>query len=126
MTPNTPLDSLIAQLKSPDVVLASDVDPKVLALGLEDLRNRMSHAEHSHLRAINDSRANADRLTHLETVTSSLEQDRDEFRKQVATVTQVPIENQKKLTELDARVRTCEGAVGAAPYKTTKAIEPAK
>lgn len=125
MPTNPPaLDALIAQLKSPDVVLASDVDPKVLAAGLEDMRNRLAHAEHTHLRAINASRAQEDRVTQLEQTTSSLEKDRDEFRKQVTTGTQLPIENQKKLTELEARVRTCEGAVGAAPYKTPKPISP--
>jgi hypothetical protein len=125
MTP-TDLDTLIAKLKGPDAVTAADIDPHVLAAGLEDLRNRMSHVEHSHLKVLANSRDKDDRLTALETTVGSVVNDRDEMRKVVKTSTDLPVENQKKLVELDARVRSCEGAVGAAPYKAPKEIEAEK
>ena len=124
MTP-TDLDTLIAKLKSPNAVI-TDLDPHVLAAGLEDLRNRMSHVEHAHLKVLAASRANDERLVGLENDSRGFKADRDEFRKRVDTATTLPVENQKKIAELETRVHTCEGAVGAAPYKEPKKIEPAK
>ena len=124
MTP-TDLDTLIAKLKSPNAVI-TDLDPHVLAAGLEDLRNRMSHVEHAHLKVLAASRANDERLVGLENDSRGFKADRDEFRKRVDTATTLPVENQKKIAELETRVHTCEGAVGAAPYKEPKKIDPAK
>jgi uncharacterized coiled-coil protein SlyX len=125
MTP-TDLDTLIAKLKGPDAVTVQDIEPKTLAAGLEDLRNRMSHVEHAHLKVLANSRAKDDRLTELETTVASLVQDRNEMQRTVKTATDLPIANQKQLAELSDRVRSCEGAVGEAPYKVPKPIEPAK
>lgn len=124
MTP-TDLDTLIAQLKSPNGSIA-EMDHNVLAAGLEDLRNRMSHVEHSNLKVLANLRANDERLVGLENDSRGFKADRDEFRKKVDTATTLPAENQKKIAELETRVHTCEGAVGAAPYKEPKKIEPAK
>ena len=121
---NAPLDILIAKLKAPEAVAVQDIDPKTLAAGLEDLRNRMSHVEHAHLKVLAGSRGNDDRLTAVETKVGSIEQDRDEMRKTVKTSTDLPIANGKRVDELEARVRAVEGAVGAAPYKEPKKIEP--
>jgi hypothetical protein len=123
---NAPLDKLIAHLKAQDTVAITDIDPHDLAAGLEDLKNRMAHAEHSHLKVLHDTRAQADRITPLEETTASLTRDRDEFRTKVDAAARAPEEHDKKIAELNDRVRAVEGAVGAAPYKPAKPIEPAK
>lgn len=120
MTP-TDLDTLIAHLKAPNVI-ATDIDPKVLAAGLEDLRNRMAHVEFSYLKVLSQHRANSDHLTAVDNQVGALTIANTEFQKQVTTATNLPLENQKKIAELDARVHTCEGAVGAAPYKAPEPI----
>lgn len=119
------LETLIAHLKAPDVVTSHDIDPKVLAAGLEDLRNRMAHAEFSHLKALSQVRASNDRLTLVEANVGGLTTDRDEFRKQVKVATDLPNTNATKLVEIEARLHAVEGAVGAAPYKDPKPIGPA-
>jgi len=121
--PVTDLDTLIAKLKDPGVD-AHDLDSRVLAAGLEDLRNRMSHAEYSQLKALSQARINADRLTAVEGHVAALTTDGAEFRRSVNDATKLPHEHAEKLTELEGRVRACEGAVGAAPYKVPKPIEP--
>jgi len=121
--PVTDLDTLIAKLKDPGVD-AHDLDSRVLAAGLEDLRNRVSHAEYSQLKALSQARINADRLTAVEAGTAALTNDNVEFRRAVNDATKLPHEHAEKLTELEGRVRACEGAVGAAPYKVPKPIEP--
>lgn len=123
---HTDLEKLIAQLKSPDTVMVADVDAHLLAAGLEDLRNRMAHCEHSHLKVLAAAHAREERLTGLETDSAGFKADREEYRKKIDTATALPLENQKKIAELETRVHTCEGAVGAAPYKEPKKIEPAK
>ena len=122
--PVTDLDTLIAQLKSPDADITHSIDARVLAAGLEDLRNRVSHAEYSQLKALSQARINADRLTAVEAGTAALTNDNVEFRRSVNDATKLPHEHAEKLTELEGRVRACEGAVGAAPYKVPKPIEP--
>jgi hypothetical protein len=122
--PVTDLDTLIAQLKSPDADITHNIDARVLAAGLEDLRNRMSHAEYSQLKALSQARINADRLTAVEAGTAALTNDNVEFRRSVNDATKLPHEHAEKLTELEGRVRACEGAVGATPYKVPKPIEP--
>lgn len=124
--PDTSLETLIAHLKAPDVVTSHDVDPKVLAAGLEDLKNRVGHAEFTHLKALSQVRGLDDRLTATETNVGVLAADRDEVRKQVRTVTDLPTTNAAKLVEIEARLKAAEGAVGAAPYKAPKPIEPIK
>lgn len=124
--PDKSLETLIAHLKAPDVVTSHDVDPKILAAGLEDLKNRMGHAEHSHLKTMSQVRVNNDRMTKVEADVAGLGTDRDEFRKQVRTAVDTPTANATKITELEARVHAVEGAVGAAPYKAPKPVEPAK
>ena len=124
--PDKSLETLIAHLKAPDVVTSHDVDPKVLAAGLEDMKNRMGHAEFSHLKALSQVRVNNDRVAAVETSVAGLTTDRDEFRKQVKVATDLPNTNATKLTEIEARLHAVEGAVGAAPYKAPKPIEPAK
>jgi len=121
--PVTDLDTLIAKLKDPGVDV-HDLDSRVLAAGLEDLRNRVSHAEYSQLKALSQARINADRLTAVEAGTAALTNDNVEFRRAVNDATKLPHEHAEKLTELEGRVRACEGAVGAAPYKVPKPIEP--
>jgi chromosome segregation ATPase len=123
---DTSLETLIAHLKAADVVTSHDVDPKILAAGLEDLKNRMGYVEFSHLKALSQTRANSDRMTAVEADVATLKTDRDEFRKQVRTAVDTPTENATKITELEARVHAVEGAVGAAPYKGPKPVEPAK
>jgi hypothetical protein len=122
--PVTDLDTLIAQLKSPDADITHSIDARVLAAGLEDLRNRMSHAEYSQLKALSQARINAGRLMAVEAGTAALTNDNVEFRRSVNDATKLPHEHAEKLTELEGRVRACEGAVGAAPYKVPKPIEP--
>jgi hypothetical protein len=124
--PYTPLDSLIARLKSPDVVMTTDIDPRLLADGLEDLRNRMSHAEHSHLRTLHETRGLSDRLVTAENNINGITNDRDEFRRQVKTATDLPQAHEKKIEDLEQRVRACEGAVGTAPFKAAEPIKPEK
>jgi hypothetical protein len=121
--PVTDLDTLIAKLKDPGVDV-HELDSRVLAAGLEDLRNRMSHAEYSHLKALSQARINADRLTTVEGNVAALTTDGVEFRRSVNDATKLPHEHAEKLVELEGRVRACEGAVGAAPYKVPKPIEP--
>ena len=120
----TPLNSLISKLKStdPDV---REVEAAVLAAGLEDLRNRMAHLEHAHLRTLVQTRAVSDRVDRHDADIATLTADRDEFRKTVNKATDTPIANEKKIVELEERVRACEGAVGAAPYKAPTVVEPA-
>jgi hypothetical protein len=122
--PVTDLDTLIAQLKSPDADIIHSIDAHVLAAGLEDLRNRMSHAEYSQLKALSQARINADRLTTVEGNVAALTTDGVEFRRSVNDATKLPREHAEKLVELEGRVRACEGAVGATPYKVPKPIEP--
>lgn len=119
------LETLIAHLKAPDVVTSHDIDPKVLAVGLEDLRNRMGHVEFSHLKSVSQVRVNNDRVAAVETSVAGLATDRDEFRRQVKVATDLPNTNATKLVEIEARLHAVEGAVGAAPYKAPKPIEPA-
>ncbi|MFZ1005624.1 MAG: hypothetical protein WAN65_02225, partial [Candidatus Sulfotelmatobacter sp.] len=111
-------------LKSPGADITHSIDACVLAAGLEDLRNRMSHAEHSQLKALSQARINADRLTAVEAGTAALTNDNVEFRRLVNDATKLPHEHAEKLLELEGRVRACEGAVGAVPYKVPKPIEP--
>jgi hypothetical protein len=117
------LDTLIAHLKAPGTIL-TDVDAKTLALSLEDLKNRVSHVEHSNLRVLANSRIHDDHFKQIDENVAGITRDRDEFRQQVKTAVDLPIANQKKVEELEARVRACEGAVGTAPYKQPKPIEP--
>jgi len=121
-----PLEKLIAVLKAPDAVSVSDIDPHTLAAGLEDLKNRMAHAEHSHLRVLSATRGTDDRIVTLENKVAAIEHDRNDMQKVVKTSTDLPIATGKRVDELEARVRSVEGAVGAAPYKAPKPIEPAK
>lgn len=121
--PTNDLDTLIAHLKAPGAVVM-DVDAKVLASSLEDLKNRVSHVEHSNLRVLANSRIHDDHLKLLDDNVGGITRDRDEFRKQVKMATDLPLAHEKKIEELEARVRSCEGAVGAAPFKPAKAIEP--
>lgn len=121
--PTNDLDTLIAHLKAPGTIL-TDVDAKTLALSLEDLKNRVSHVEHTSLRTLASSRIHDDHFKQIDENVAGITRNRDEFRQQVKTAVDLPIANQKKVEELEARVRACEGAVGAAPYKQPKVIEP--
>jgi hypothetical protein len=121
--PTNDLDTLIAHLKAPGTIL-TDIDAKTLAAGLEDLRNRMAHVEHTSLRTLANSRLHDDHLKQIDDNVAGITNDRDEFRRQVKVATDLPLANQKKVEELEARVRSCEGAVGAAPYKPPVAVKP--
>lgn len=123
--PTNDLDTLIAHLKAPGAVVM-DVDAKVLASSLEDLKNRVSHVEHSNLRTLANSRLHDDHLKQIDDNVGGITRDRDEFRKQVKVATDLPLAHEKKIEELEARVRSCEGAVGAAPYKPPVAVKPAE
>ena len=125
VVPDTGLDTLIARLKAPDAVMASDIEPKVLAAGLEDLKNRVSHTEHGHLRVLTQSASADERLKTVEATAGTLVAERDAMKKDVAAANAVPAANASKLTEIETRLRTVEGAVGAAPYKQPKPVEPA-
>lgn len=114
--PTNDLDTLIAHLKAPGTIL-TDVDAKVLASSLEDLKNRVSHVEHSALRTLANSRIHDDHLKQIDDNVGGITRDRDEFRKQVKVATDLPLAHDKKIEELEARVRSVEGAVGAAPFK---------
>jgi hypothetical protein len=89
--------------------------------GLVDLQNRVANLEHSSLEA-------TFRLTNLEdahnttaaTVTA-IEQEHADNKRRLDAIEAKPVVNDKKLADLETRVRTVEGAVGSAGYKTALA-----
>ena len=121
MTP-TDLDTLIAKLKSPNAVI-TDLDPHVVAAGLEDLRNRMSHVEHAHLKVLASSRANDERLVGLENdFRAASKPIATSSRKRVDTATTLPVENQKE----DRRTRNARAGYLRGRGRRRRAVQGAQ
>ena len=106
--------ALLADKPSP-MYLAQHVG--LFYAGLQDLAARVANLEHAALEA-------GYRLTNLEDASNqtvaklnAIETQHTEYKKRVEVVEQAPAVNDKKIADLEARIRTCEGAIGSANLK---------
>lgn len=116
------------------VVLQGGIDPRdtaryrdVFAGAAVDLNERLKNLEHAHLEDMH-------RIGDLETALAtsndrlaSVTADRDTNKKRIDAIEQAPNANAKRMDDLEKRVRTVEGAVGAANLKKPPPfVEPVK
>jgi hypothetical protein len=108
----------LLQSKPSPFALAGHMD--VITGGLTDLANRLKNLEHGSLvNAAGVDKANA-KLADHETRLSGFEGDRDDFKARIAKLEAAPEADKKRLDDLDARVRTVEGAVGSTNFAAAK------
>jgi chromosome segregation ATPase len=80
---------------------------------LQDIQSRQQHLDKQHLELLAQIRQNTEKLKELSTKLSEITSDHGEIKRQAAESVQLPNQHEAKLQELEARMRTCEGAIGA-------------
>lgn len=93
----------------------------VVKEGFEDLVVRTANGEHGHL----ENAHRLDVLEHAKTdsdaALAALARDREDFRKRVVDLEKSPVDLSARLDALEKRLRTAEGALGAANIKPAPA-----
>lgn len=87
---------------------------------LVDLGNRVRNLEHGSLVNADAVRVATVATDEHEKRIAALETDRTDARKRLEVVEKAPVDNTKRLDEMDKRIRTVEGAVGSTNYAAAK------
>ena len=89
--------------------------------GLQDLAARIANLEHSALEATFRLAALEDAHNTTAATVTAIQGEHTEQKKRLDAIEAKPAVNDRKLADLETRVRTVEGAVGSAGYKTALA-----
>ena len=117
-------DEMVTLIQTTQNPMALSAHIHVISEGLADLLGRLRTVEFNQTE-------DRQRLIHLETIEASFEKrldgvvhDRDEYKKAVDTATQLPTANEKRISDLEKRARTLEGAVGSKNYTAPPVKDP--
>lgn len=107
---------LLADKPTPAFIAANAT---ILYAGLNDLAARVANLEHASLEATFRTAALEDVSNASVTKLNAIEAERTKEAQRLDAVEKAPAANDKRLSDIDTRVRTVEGAVGSANYNTT-------
>ena len=115
------LEELVAFLDgtTDPVKLSTRLD--ILRDGLADTASRLSAIEKGYLEVRGRISSTEDHTGAMEQKMGAIERDRDTHQQLIDKAIAAPAVHDKHLAELDTRVRTLEGAVGAVPGHEAKA-----
>lgn len=97
---------------------------EVFYQGLLDASQRLQNLEHEFLKLKFQNDSLTDELSKTNIKLGEIEAQHTQYKNRVVAVEQAPHANDKRIDDLDKRVRTVEGAVGSASYKAPTAIKP--